>query len=225
MHKILFVDDLNENLARFEKELGDTFEFTTAETPEKAIKLAKTGHFDLFLIDVLMPIKNGLQLFDEIVAAPWYEGTPVILKSFSRDEEIKLEALTLTKTDFICFGMSFDEIRVRLANQIYKHQSQNVIILGHDFVLDVDNVRAEYNGNCLGLTVNEFKILKVLSNKKLIEKYDLIDLVWGKSNSLDDNNINTHIANLRRKIEPTPFKVINKRGEGFYLDAVLDQIN
>ena len=222
MRKILFIDDSPENLIRFKKELGDSFDFSTAETPDKAIEMAKSGHFDLFLVDVLMPIKNGLQLFDEIVAAPWYEGTPVILKSFSRDEEIKLEALTLTKTDFICFGMSFDEIRVRLSNQIYKHESQNIIVLGHSFVLDVDNVRAEFNGQCLGLTKHEFKILKVLSNKKLIEKYELIDIVWGKRNSLDDNNINTHIANLRRKIEPTPFKVINKRGEGFYLDAIFD---
>lgn len=220
MHKILFVDDSADNLKRFESELGDTFEFTTAECPEKAIELAKSGRFDLLLVDVLMPVKNGLQLFDEIVAAPWYEGTPIILKSFSRDEEIKLEALSLTKTDFICFGMSFDEIKVRISNQIHKHQSENVIILGHSFVLDVDNVSAEFKGECLGLTKHEFKILKVLSHRKLVEKYDLIDQVWGKRNSLDDNNINTHIANLRRKMEPTPFKVMNKRGEGFYLGAI-----
>ncbi len=118
--------------------------------------------------------------------------------------------------------MSFDEIEIRIKNRISKNLEDHKIILGHSFVLDVDNVRAEYNGECIGLTKQEFKILKTLSNKKLIAKYDLIDTVWGERALLDDNNINTHLANLRRKIEVTPFRVLNVRGKGFYLESLKD---
>ncbi|WP_127717890.1 response regulator transcription factor [Halobacteriovorax sp. HLS] len=221
MQKILFVDDTIDNLERFKQVLGTHFDFTLASNAETALEYAKSDQFDLFLIDILMPVKNGLQLHDEIVSADWYAGTPIVLKSMSRNEEMKLEALSLTKTDFIGFGMSFDEIRVRLSNQIFRHKREKKIILGHSFVLDVDNVRAEYNGDCLGLTKHEFIILKTLSSKKLVPKYDLIDLIWGNKNIQDDNNINTHIANLRKKIEVTPFKVVNIRGKGYYLDSIV----
>ena len=223
MYKILFVDDTLDNLKRFQAKLGHSFDFEIVDCPEKAIELAKNNLYDLYLVDVLMPVKNGLQLFEEITSAPWYDGTPIILKSFSRDEEMKIEALTMTKTDFISYGMSFDEIEVRIKNQINKHVKDHKIILGHSFVLDVDNVRAEFNGECLGLTKQEFKILKVLSCKKLVPKYDLIDTVWGEKTLLDDNNINTHLANLRKKIEVTPFRVTNVRGKGFYLESVIGQ--
>jgi two-component system response regulator VicR len=222
MYRILFVDDSKDNLKRFQEKLGHSFEFVIVDCPNKAIEMAMNEQFDLLLMDVLMPVKNGLQLFSEITNSPWYDGTPIVLKSLSRDEDIKLEALTLTRTDFIGYGMNFDEIEVRLKNQISKHVEDHKIMLGHSFVLDVDNVRAEFNGECLGLTKQEFKILKTLSNKKLIAKYDLIDSVWGERRLLDDNNINTHLANLRKKIEVTPFRVLNVRGKGFYLESPKD---
>jgi len=220
MAKILYIDDSTENLTRFEEKLSSKFTISTANSASEALELARTGSFDLILMDVLMPGKSGLELYDELVNSDWYDGVPVILKSLSRNEDIKLEALSLTKTDFISYGMSYEEIGIRIENQIEKHDGQSRVILGHSLVLDIENIQALFEGHCLGLTKQEFKILKTLSDKKLKSKNDLVSSVWGKSHFVDDNNINTHLVNLRKKIEVTSFRVKNIRNKGFILDSL-----
>ncbi|OUR98768.1 hypothetical protein A9Q84_04975 [Halobacteriovorax marinus] len=220
MTKILYIDDSQDNLTRFEEKLSSLFDISSESSPEKALDLAKDGRFDLILMDVLMPGKSGLELYHELVNSDWYDGVPVILKSNSRNEEVKLEALSLTKTDFISFGMSYEEIGLRIQNQVGKRAISSRVILGHSLILDIENIQALYEGECLGLTKQEFKILKTLSDKKLKSKRDLVSSVWGESHFVDDNNINTHLVNLRKKIEITSFRVKNIRNKGFILDSL-----
>lgn len=222
MNKILYIDDSKENLERFQYKLGEEFEITTCDCPLKGLELAEQGDFDLILADTLMPNLNGLQFFRAINKAPWYASTPVVLKSLSQDEFLKLEALSLTKTDFLSHAMSFEEIKVRLSNLILRHKSHKKLRLGFSLVLDIDNVQAIYKGECLGLTKQEFKILKTLSAKKLKNKRDLVESVWGEGCVVDDNNINTHLVNLRKKLEVTSHRVTNVRNKGFRL-TVVDQ--
>lgn len=217
MNKILYIDDSKDNLERLSYKLSDMFEFTLCSCPVEGIELAETNDYDLILADILMPGMSGLQLYQRISTAPWYESTPIILKSLSQDESIKLEALEMTKTDFLTHSMSFEEIGLRLKNQIIRHTSNKRVKLGFSLILDIDNVQAIYKDECLGLTKQEFKILKTLSAKKLKSKRELVESVWGQGCTVDDNNINTHLVNLRKKLDITPHRVVNIRNKGFLL--------
>ncbi|WP_290734084.1 response regulator transcription factor [Halobacteriovorax sp. JY17] len=219
MNKILYIDDSKENLERFHYKLNDLFELTLCECPLEGFELARENDYDLILADILMPKMNGLQFYREVTRAPWYASTPIVLKSLSQDESIKLEALEITKTDFLTHGMSFEEIGLRLQNQIHRHRSNKRVSLGFSLILDVDNIQALFENECLGLTKQEFKILKTLSAKKLRSKRDLVESVWGEGCSVDDNNINTHLVNLRKKLEVTPHRVVNIRNKGFLLSV------
>ena len=220
MNKVLYVDDSKENLERFNYKLGEVFELTLCECPVEAIELAKNNSYDLILSDILMPKMSGLQLFHKITNAPWYASTPIVLKSLSLDESIKLEALEITKSDFLTTGMSFEEISLRLQNQIYRHRASKRIKLGYSLVIDIDAISAVFNDECLGLTKQEFKILKTLSLNKLSSKDALVEAVWGEAHRADDNSINTHLVNLRKKLERTSHRVVNVRNQGFMLSVV-----
>ncbi|CBW25320.1 putative two-component response regulator [Halobacteriovorax marinus SJ] len=225
MNKILYIDDSKENLERFHQKLSDQFELTLCECPVEGINLAKKNDYDLILADILMPKMNGLKLYSEVTNSPWYSGTPIVLKSLSMEESIKLEALEVTKSDFLTHGMSFDEIALRLSNQIHRHVSHKKIQLGYSLILDIDEVCALYKSEDLNLTKQEFKILKTLSERKLKSKRELVESVWGVGAMVDDNNINTHLVNLRKKLEPTAHRVVNVRNKGFRLvvdDSVLE---
>ena len=219
MHKILYIDDTKENLERFKFKLGQVFDVTLCECPLKGIELASQNDYDLILSDILMPKMSGLQLFHEITRAPWYASTPIVLKSLSLDESIKLEALEITKSDFLTSGMSFEEISLRLQNQIHRHRSSKRIKLGYSLVIDIDAISVIFNDECLGLTKQEFKILKTLSLNKLSSKEALVESVWGEGHRTDDNNINTHLVNLRKKLEKTSHRVVNIRNKGFLLSV------
>ena len=188
-----------------------------------SIKAAR-GEFDLILLDVMLPGKDGFTICRELRAAG--SRTPVILLTARSQEADKVLGLGLGADDYVSKPFSPRELLARV-EAVLRRAGQPPTGTSFQFgEVRVDFARHEVlrGGRDVELTANEFKLLRVLiENRGAVLSIDeLIERAWGRDVFLTDRVIYTHINNLRAKIEPDPHEpryIISVRGAGYRFDG------
>jgi DNA-binding response OmpR family regulator len=190
-----------------------------AEDGETASQRATTTPFDLILLDVMLPRKDGFAVAREIRRAGL--KTPIILLTARALESDKVHGLELGADDYVTKPFSPLELCARIkavlrrtaidASERFRFGSVEV-----DFARGV--VRRD--GEPVELTPLEFKVLEALiqARGRFLSRDRLIDQVWGVGISITDRVVDNHIMNLRRKLEETPAEpryLLNVRGLGY----------
>ena len=222
MARILIVED-DEHLARgLELHLvKEGFEVTRARRGETAVAMAARQEFDLITLDVMLPGMTGFDVCREMRR----QGidTPVILLTARGEEVDRILGLELGADDYVTKPFSARELVARIRARLRREGGRTDGSARCRFgALEVDLARytATRDGKPLDLTAREFAILRLLVRNRgeVVSRDRILDDVWPAETSLSPRTVDTHILNLRKKVEPdaaNPQYIQAVYGEGY----------
>ncbi|MGV7105948.1 response regulator transcription factor [Flavobacterium sp. U410] len=224
--KILLVEDdptLNKNIGEVLQAEG--FSVEVVYDGILAEKLLKNNTFDVVVLDVNLPGKNGFEVCKSFRL--WNTETPVLLLTAFDDIEDKVQGYDAGADDYLTKPFLMRELILRL-NALAKRkanlskENQETKIFFDDIVIDLQSKTVFRNSVAIELTLREYQILVKLieANGDFVSKTDLIETIWGKSFDANTNTIEVYINFLRKKIDK-PFDkntIKTKVGFGYYLE-------
>ena len=190
---------------------------------EAATRRAREGKFDLILLDVMLPRKDGFEVCRELRRAGF--KTPIILLTARSQEVEKVMGLEWGADDYVTKPFSPPELRARIKAVLRRTtgEEEPVYRFGN---AEVDFVRCELRraGKTVEITSLEFKLLTafIRNRGRVLSRQRLLDEVWGPGTFITDRVVDNHIVTLRKKIEPEPHApryLVNVRGLGYRFDG------
>jgi two-component system KDP operon response regulator KdpE len=203
--RVLVCDDEHQILRALRVILRDSgYEALPASTGEEALDVAAVDHPDAAILDLVLPDIDGIELCRRL--REWTD-MPVIVLSAVGDEDAKVRALAAGADDYVTKPFGPRELIARLqANlrRIEPDPGESVITSGA-LELDLGSHTVRLGGEEIHLTPTEYELLAQLARNRgrLMTHHDLLVAVWGGGYADDTQVLRAHIANLRRKIEPT----------------------
>lgn len=223
--RVLVVDDekLIVKGIRFSLE-QDGMEVECAYDGEEALNMARTGEYDIILLDVMLPKLNGFEVCQQIRE---FSSVPVIMLTAKGDDMDKILGLEYGADDYITKPFNILEVKARIKaimRRTGKKSEEGVqenIIESGEMCLDCDGRRVYISGKEINLTAKEFDVLEllILNPNKVYSRESLLKIVWGADYPGDVRTVDVHIRRLREKIEANPSEpkfVHTKWGVGYY---------
>jgi DNA-binding response OmpR family regulator len=224
MTHILVVEDEPSIAFGLETDLqAEGYRTTVAVTGPEAVGRAQDGGFDLILLDVMLPGKDGFEVCREIRRAGI--RTPVVLLTARTHDAEKVMGLELGADDYITKPFNPRELRARIKAVLRRTAPPPAPVFRFaDVSVDFERCEVKRGDAVVDLSALEFKLLSAFIRHKgrLLSREQLLDLVWGQGVALNDRAVDNHIVALRRKLEPDPGDprhIINVRGLGYRFDA------
>ena len=204
MQKILIVEDdidIQELLRNFLQEVG--YEISIANDGMEAISLFSTIHFDLILLDIMLPKIDGFTVCELIRKQ---SQIPIIMLTALSSEDEQIRGLDLQVDDYITKPFSMP-ILVRKIGAVLRRSSmipeqEHQTIAYKNLVLDMDSYTAVVDGASFDLTQREFEVLRelLLNQGRVLTRQNLLDKLWKYDFYGDERVVDTHIKNLRKKL-------------------------
>ena len=225
MARILVVEDEAGIALALEDDLSmEGYSVAVARDGLTAAKKAREEKFDLILLDVMLPGKDGFEVCRELRRAG--VRTPILMLTARAQEAEKVLGLELGADDYVTKPFGVRELRARIAALLRRSQpapSERVIRLG-DAEVDLDRAEVRRGADVVPLTPLEFKLFElfVRSRGRILTRDQLVEGGWGVNTLVSDRVVDNHIGNLRRKIEPEPDEprfLCNVRGLGYRFDG------
>lgn len=224
MARILVVEDepaLSICLANDLKLEG--YEVEVAGDGETAIEKGRQPKFDLILLDVMLPRKDGFEVCRELRRAG--VRTPIILLTARTQEAEKVLGLELGADDYVTKPFSPRELRARIKAAL--RRTAAVVPRTYQFgdvEVDFQRCQLRRRGKAVEVTPLELKLLEafVCSRGRTLTRAQLLDQVWGPGTFITDRVVDNHITRLRKKIEATPGEpryLVSVRGIGYRFDG------
>lgn len=224
MPSILVVEDEGSIAMGLKGDLElEGYEVEVAEDGLQAYEMALEGGYDLLLLDLMLPGKDGFEVCRELRK----EGceVPIIMLTARTQEAEKVLGLELGADDYITKPFSPMELRARIKAVLRRTGGEDPSHYRFDG-LEVDLKRFEVcrDGSTVRLTPLEFKLLAafVRNPGQVLSRDRILDLVWGRDAFVTDRVVDTHITNLRKKIEPEPADprfIVTVKGVGYRFDG------
>lgn len=205
--KILLVEDNQDMRSSLKKFLNEEGALVCAlGSAEDAIDAVDEKQFDIGIIDINLPGKSGFELIEYIRE----NGHLYPLIAMTAREGIvdKIKGFDLGLNDYIVKPFDLLELRARI--QAHTRDSQQDVIKTNYFELTMSKLELRKDGHKIDMTTLELRIMEILmlNNHTLVSLDDLIEHAWGDSADLNNPPVRIHIANIRKKIGDTEFKVI-----------------
>ncbi|MBV8728359.1 MAG: response regulator transcription factor [Acidobacteriia bacterium] len=189
-----------------------------------ASRRAKQGNFDLILLDIMLPGKDGFEVCRELRRGGL--RTPILMLTAKAQESDKVLGLELGADDYVTKPFGTRELRARVKALLRRAGEDSETGVYRFGEVEVDFPRGEVrrSGHAIELTAIEFKLLAffVHSRGRILTREQLVGGAWGPNTFASERIVDNHIANLRRKIEPDPASpryLRNLRGLGYRFDA------
>ena len=225
MYKILIVEDdpsIQEILHDFIQEAG--YDITLASDGVEALTKFSESHFDLILLDIMLPKIDGYSV-SEVIRKK--SDIPIIMLTALDSEEAQIRGLDLMVDDYITKPFSLPilirkiAVLLRRSKVQKKVQEMSEIIHYQNITLDVDAYKAYINNTLIELTPREFEILQELVTHpgKILSRQYLLSRIWKYDYFGDERVIDTHIKNLRKKLNNADY-IETIRGVGYRIDKV-----
>ena len=202
--QVLVCDDELQILRALKVVLRDAgFEVEATATAEEALDAAAVRPPDAAIIDLMLPDGSGVDVCRQLRS---WSDLPIIVLSAIGDEEVKIAALDAGADDYVTKPFHPRELVARL-NAVLRRVAGNVdeptiVVDGLEIDLAARSVRRD--GQEVHLTPTEYELLRILARNRgrLLTHRMLLNEVWGPQYVDDTQALRTHIANLRRKLEP-----------------------
>jgi len=208
MEKILIIEDEERILMGLEDNLRiEGYLVSSATDGLKGFSMAREQSFDLIILDIMLPKMNGFEVCKQLRQAGI--TTPILILTAKSQEVDKVLGLEIGADDYVTKPFSPRELIARV-NAIIRRMKQNQQVIGLDHFGDVEidfkKYEAKKKGQPVNLTALEFTLLHFLIKHKdqVVSRDSILDNVWGDSVYVYPRTIDTHIANLRKKIEDDP---------------------
>jgi two-component system copper resistance phosphate regulon response regulator CusR len=220
--KLLIVEDERKTASYLHKGLTEAgFAVDVADQGEDGLWLARSGAYDLIILDVMLPGRDGWSILAEIRR----EGkeTPVLFLTARDGVEDRVKGLELGADDYLLKPFAFSELLARIRSILRRGQARwPETIRIADLELDLVGHKAVRAGRRLDLTPKEFALLSLLARRagEVLSRTLIAEQVWDMNFESDTNVVDVHIRRLRSKIDdPFACKLIHTvRGVGYVLE-------
>ena len=185
---------------------------------------ARAEQFDLIILDVMLPGKDGFEVCRELRRAGI--RTPILMLTARAQEAEKVLGFETGADDYVTKPFGVRELRARIAALLRRSSPgtvERVVRIG-DAEVDFDRGEIRRNQETSPLTSTEFKLLELFirNRGRILTRDQLVEGAWGVNTFVSERVVDNHIANLRRKIEPEisePRYLRNIRGLGYRFDG------
>ena len=192
---------------------------------EAAVECARTREFDLIILDLMMPIKDGLQACQEIRS---FSTVPIIMLTARSEKADLLMGFESGADDYLTKPFDILELKARVRALLRRASIaapeaaplSSALTRGH-ITVDEERRRVEKSGEEIELTLKEFDLIVFLMKNpgRVYSRENLLDLVWGYDYQGDTRTVDVHVRRLREKLELDPANpklIITKWGVGYY---------
>ncbi len=207
MKKILLVDD-EPKIAQLARDYLESagFSVLTAGDGKAALEAARSANPDLIVLDLGLPEMDGL---DVTRAVRKESDVPIIMLTARGEESDRLVGLELGADDYIVKPFSPKELVARVRAVLRRAENSNTqadLIRAADLSLDVPRMKVTIKDRAVEMTATEFQLLATLARRpgRIFTRAQLLDAVCGVAFESYERAIDSHIKNIRRKIEPDP---------------------
>ena len=224
--KILVVDDekLLVKGIKFNLE-NEGYTVDACYDGESAVNMARTGEYDLIILDLMMPKKDGLEACQEIRG---FSTVPIIMLTARSEDADMLMGFESGADDYVTKPFNIIALKARVRALLRRASMSaaqepaktSVLTRGHISV-DTERRSAYKNGVAIELTMKEFDLIEFLMKNpgRVYSRENLLDLVWGYDYQGDTRTVDVHIRRLREKLELDPAHpeyIVTKWGVGYY---------
>ena len=227
MYKVLIADD-NKQIVSILSEYCKKNNFTVSAVfdGETALKEIEKNKFDIVLLDVMMPKKDG---FDVCRETRKFSNVPIIMITARGEDYEKIMGLEIGADDYIVKPFSPGEIIARinaiLRRIMPKNDESEKIFTFDNLEIDLNNFTVKVNDEIISLTKKEIEILWTLATNqnKVFTRENLLDLIWGFDYFGESRTVDTHIKRLRAKLDNYERKKWNIKtiwGVGYKFDIL-----
>ena len=227
MYKVLIADD-NKQIVSILSEYCKKNNFTVSAVfdGETALKEIEKNKFDIVLLDVMMPKKDG---FDVCRETRKFSNVPIIMITARGEDYEKIMGLEIGADDYIVKPFSPGEIIARinaiLRRIMPKNDESEKIFTFDNLEIDLNNFTVKVNDEIISLTKKEIEILWTLATNqnKVFTRENLLDLIWGFDYFGESRTVDTHIKRLRAKLDNYEHKKWNIKtiwGVGYNFDIL-----
>jgi DNA-binding response OmpR family regulator len=225
MSRILIVEDDPAIAIALEDDLRlEGYAVEVVHDGEAASRRAREAPFDVILLDLMLPKKDGFEVCREIRRAG--VDSKILMLTARIQETDKVLGLDLGADDYVTKPYSPKELRARIRALLRRTGPEtgaaNVARFG-DCEIDFDRAELRRAGKLMATTPLEFKLLGLFARRpgRVLTRRVLIDEAWGKETAITERVVDNQIANLRKKIEPSPAEpryLKSVRGIGYRFD-------
>ncbi len=217
--KVLLAED-EETLAMIVKESLETrnFEISIAYNGIEASELYLKNDFDVLVLDIMMPEKDGLTLAKEIRKTN--KNIPIIFLTAKSQVQDVVEGFQSGANDYLKKPFSMEELIVRiqaLVGRVHSIKESKIETVGK-YTFNYTKQTLEFENEVLNLTHRETELLHILLNNRneIVERSIILTKIWGKDDFFNGRSMDVFITKLRKKLsQDESIQLINIRGKGY----------
>ncbi|WP_292890061.1 response regulator transcription factor [Nonlabens sp.] len=218
--KILLVDDEPDILEIVGYNLkNEGYQVYTAENGEEALKKAKKKRPDLIILDVMMPVMDGIEACEKMRKLPELDGTIITFLTARGEDYSMIAGFDVGADDYITKPVKPRVLVSKVKSLLRRRENEapsasNIVKLG-DLIIDRDQYKIIFKKEEMILPRKEFELLSLLTTKpgKVFKREEILDIVWGNEVIVGGRTIDVHIRKLREKLGDDSFKTV--KGVGY----------
>ena len=219
--KILIIDDEELLVKGISFNLqNEGYQIVTGSNGAEAVQLAQDPEVGLIVLDVMMPVMDGLEACRRIRQ---FSNVPIIMLTAKTEDMDKLMGFEYGADDYLTKPFNILELKARIRailRRSTKQDTQPRIVRG-PIALDSQSRNAYKNGVVVDLTAKEFDLVELLirNPNRVYSRENLLDIIWGDDYRSDIRTVDVHIRRIREKLEDRPANpeyIMTKWGVGYY---------
>ncbi len=226
MKRLLLVEDDPITSDLLSRKLGIEYEVAAAASLKDAESQLEKSRFNLVVLDANLPDGNGFRFCSKLRSQPRLRDLPIILLTGHAELEDKIMGFSQGADDFLGKPFQFEELRLRIAALLKRAEGKGAAAgsmeLHGDIKFDTRYQRAVVARDSreieLSLTSIEFKLLYHLASQdgRICSREELIREIWGNDVHVTMRTVDSHLSNLRKKLDPSGWTVRAVHGEGYH---------
>lgn len=220
--RILVVDDEEDILELVRYNLTkENFQVISSTTGEEALDKLKKESFDLILLDLMLPGRDGLDTCRIIKGSPETSHIPIMMITAKSEDTDVVLGLELGADDYVTKPFSprvlLARIKALLRRNQPEHSEDRAIIKAHDMVINPSRHEVKIKQSVVNLTATEFSILEFLAKRPgwVFTREQIIDSVKGTDYPVTDRSVDVQIVGLRKKLGDSGDLIETVRGVGY----------
>lgn len=199
---------------------ANNYKVDLAINGEIGYELISQKNYDLIILDIMMPKKDGITLLKEIRNENI--DTKVIILSAKSEVQDTINGLDSGADDYIAKPYNYEELLARVRNLTKKNIHNNTIY--KDITINKNTLEVSTNKGCLCLSNKEYSLLEylIISKNKIITSEQIIERLWKEESNVDTSVVQVYISYLKKKLKLLSSIILikGKAKTGYYLDTI-----